>query len=423
MMSKCTKHLLRSLFIVCIICIMIIPLNAIDFDNEWHEVEQVGLQFSNIGSNNFITALGGSSGATIGAVNVPYIREVGEGLNQISPFDGFYITIPLRGDFWQVDASKGFEVRFVVSTQNTYYQECYGMRGYYDALPVDNGSYFPLGIGDWSISSTRFRGVTNTELVKQAYINGSYVDTVLANRDIDAFVETQPLFDDVGCIYNFYINPNIIPNWVRSVTFFIGTNSGAAMRRFCINSVGVRNYNITDELSVQKSILANVQELASRQGMTSDDISSAIVQAYEQLKNEDKTAADDSISELENSVNDILGDLKIEGIQSSLEELAGLFDFSSDSITPFIIDIPETVINLSGRQITVFPNISYNLTANINNILTRTYRRYPEFLVLTNVIGIVLTICIGIACVKIVISLIQSAFSSDTSSTGGNDNV
>lgn len=417
------KKFLVVSFFFCIICtIFVIPASAIDFDNEWHEPDQVGIGFANIPQANFSSFLNTSSVGVFDVVNVPYIREVGQGLNAKPAFNGFFVTIPLRGDFWQVDASKGFEVRFVCSTQDTFFQESHGSRIYYDALPVNVGNYYHLGIGAWQISTTRFKGVTNDELVTQAYINGGYQNLPSSDLlyDIEAYVQTQPLYDDAGCIYNFYINPNVLPNWARSITFFIGTSQSAAQRRFCINSVGVRNYNIQDELSVQKSILATVQELASRQGMSSNDVANAVVEAFEQMQEQEQSVANQSKEELDQSVDDIVSELRLDSIQESLSNITSLFDFSQPD-EPFIVDIDEIRLNLAGKSFVAFPSMTLNISQEIYSMVGRMTASSSTFGTIMTLCGVLLTIVISLSCIKIIIRLFTTVFSSDTNSSKGGD--
>lgn len=399
------------LTVLFVVCCLFCSVSAIDFDNEWHEPEQVGIGFANIPQANFSSFLDTSSVGVFDVVNVPYIREVRQGLNAIPAYNGFFITIPLRGDLWQVDASKGFEVRFVCSTQDTFFQECYASRIYYDALPVNVGDYYRLWTGDWIVSTTRFKGVTSEELVTQAYINGGYQNLPATDSmlDIETYVQTQPLFDDAGCIYNFYINPNVLPNWARSITFFIGTNQSAAQRRFCINSVGVRNYNIQDELSVQKSILSTVQELASRQGMSADQVSNAVVEAFEQIRQEEQNEGDQIVGELDATVDEIVGDLHLDSIQESLDNIGGLFNFNSD-FDALIVDIPRVSIPLGGRSFVAFPGVTWNITKAVNDMLFTARQTYDEFDQVINICGYVIAISITLGCIKIIIGAFLYAF-------------
>ncbi len=332
---------------------------VLNVDGNWHDLQQVSIYTSasstDIGVNRTWDPAWNS------VKTLPYSV-------QTTSQQACYIGIPLRGEDWQVNANEALEIRFNLSLYSTVNDTKYYANFGKVVLPgtkqTPEGDIYPVW---WGASTVFYVSKHGTTMKAYGSPPTGKIDVYksLYGGNTDTTADGLTLYK-YGYLYDI-----VIPaGWLKSTTrtIYIPIDLGATYNDIVYMSYAkVRSVAHLSEYELLTSILSAIQGI---QGMSPEQMQQAVYNALTQFNNDQKTQtqqdADKNEAAIDSAIDKIKQKINIDTIKNAYEPYIALI--TSTETEDFVLHVPETTINLSGQNVRIIPEITYNVTAEVKKL-------------------------------------------------------
>ena len=129
----------------------------------------------------------------------------------------------------------------------------------------------------------------------------------------------------------------------------------------------VRSLDNLSDYEILASILTAIQGI---NGMTPEQMTQAVKQALDMYGAEQDQKAEqaggDAETGIDSAINTIKEKFNIDTIKNAYQPYINLI--TSTETEDFVLHVPETTVNLSGHDVKIIPEITYNVTAEVKKL-------------------------------------------------------
>ena len=402
------KTIKKSVVISIVLIISVLTIHAEDVvlnvDGNWHDLQQVSIYTSQDSRD-----IGSMSTTWDPAWNNVQVLPYSVTANSM---ESCWIGIPLRGEDWQVNADGKFEIRFNLSLYSTVNDSKYYANFGKVKLPYESKT-FPAWWGASSVFYVSKNGTTMTKYISPSTGNiDVYKSTYGGSTEVNAEGLTYYKY---GYMYDIIIPAGWLRNTTR--TLYIPISLSTTYNDIVYMSYAkVRSLDNLSDYEILTGILTAIQGL---NGITPEQMQQAVYNALTQFNNEQQTQtqqeADKNEAAIDSAVDTIKQKFNIDTIKQAYQPYLDLI--TSTDTEDFVLHVPETTVNLSGHDVKLIPEITYNVTAEVKkldnaaaNVSTGSTAGWTTLKTLIGAI-ISISVCTGtVLTIKSLITSVTSAF-------------
>lgn len=405
------KTIKKSVVISIVLLISVLTIHAEDVvlnvDGNWHDLQEVSIYTSQDSRE-----VGSMSTTWDPAWNSVQVLPYSVTANSM---ESCWIGIPLRGEDWQVNANGKFEIRFNLSLYSTVTDSKYYANFGKVKLPYESKT-FPAWWGASSVFYVSKNGTTMTKYISPSTGN---IDVYKATYGGSTEVNAEGLtYYKYGYMYDI-----VIPaGWLRDTTrtLYIPISLSATYNDIVYMSYAkVRSLDNMSDYEILASILSAIQGI---NGMTPEQMTQAVKNALDMYGAEQDQKAEQAGGNAESGIDSAVDTIKqkfnIDTIKNAYQPYLDLI--TSTDTEDFILHVPETTVNLSGKDIKLIPEITYNVTAEVkkldNAAANVSSGSTAGWTTLKTLIGAIISIsvCTGtVLTIKSLITSVTSGFAKD----------
>lgn len=357
------KTLKKSVVISFVLIISVLTVNAADVvlnvDGNWHDLQQVSIYTSATSTDIGVNTTWSPSWNSV--QTLPYSVQAP---NQ----QACYIGIPLRGEDWQVNANEALEIRFNLSLYSSVNDTKYYRNFAQVVMPgtkvTPEGTDYPVWWGANTLFYVSKKGTTMS----------SYVAPTTGQIDVYRSLyggETETTAEGLTFYKYGYLYDIVIPaGWLKSTTrtIYIPIDLAVTYNDIVHMSYAkVRSVAHLSDYEILTSILTAIQGI---EGMTPAQMQQAVYNALKQFNEEQQTQTEQEAQNNEAAINSAVDTIKqkfnIETIKNAYQPYIDLI--TSTETEDFVLHVPETTVNLSGHDVKLIPEITYNVTAEVKKL-------------------------------------------------------
>lgn len=328
---------------------------AINVDGNWHDLQQVSIYTSQDSRD-----VGSMSTTWDPAWNSVQVLPYSVTANSM---ESCWIGIPLRGEDWQVNANGKFEIRFNLSLYSTVNDTKYYANFGKVKLPYESKT-FPAWWGASSVFYVSEHGTTMTKYINPSTGN---IDVYKATYGGSTEVNAEGLtYYKYGYMYDIVIPAGWLRNTTR--TLYIPISLSTTYNDIVHMSYAkVRSLDNMSDYEILASILSAIQGI---NGMTPEQMTQAVKQALDMYGAEQDQKAEQAGNEAEAGIDSAINTIKqkfnLDTIKNAYQPYMDLI--TSTEMEDFVLHVPETTVNLSGHDVKLIPEITYNVTAEVKKL-------------------------------------------------------
>ena len=357
------KTLKKSLVISIVLLISVLTIHAEDVvlnvDGNWHDLQQVSIYTSATSSDIGVNTTWDPAWNSV--QTLPYSV-------QTTAQQACYIGIPLRGEDWQVNANEALEIRFNLSLYSSVNDTKYYANFAKVAMPgkkvTSQGEEYPVWWGASSVFYVSKRGTTMS----------AYGAPTTGQIDVYKSLyggETETTAEGLTFYKYGYLYDIVIPaGWLKSTTrtIYIPVDLAVSYNDIVYMSYAkVRSVAHLSDYEILTSILTAIQGI---EGMTPAQMQQAVYNALKQFNDEQQTQtekeAQNNEAAIDSAVDSIKKKFNIDTIKQAYQPYLELI--TSGEMEDFVLHVPETIVNLSGKEVKLIPEITYNVTAEVKKL-------------------------------------------------------
>ena len=351
-----------AVVISIVLLISVLTIHAEDVvlnvDGNWHDLNQISVYTSTNANDVKVNSTWHTTWDN--PQTLPYSKT------SSSSQKACYIGIPLRGEDWQVNANEKLEIRFNLSlystiASNTNYKN-YGNV----VLPAVKGqASSPVW---WGCPTVFYVNPTSTKMTK--YLKTTTHMTIDVYKTAYGGDETTAADGQIYYKYGYLYDIVIPAGWLGSDTrtLYIPINlDGVDNNIVYVSYAKVRSVAYLSDYELLTSILTAIQGI---NGITPEQMQQAVYNALKQFNDEQQTQTEQEAKDNEAAINSAVDTIKqkfnIETIKNAYQPYLNLI--TSTEVEDFVLHVPETTINLSGQNVKIIPEITYNVTAEVKKL-------------------------------------------------------
>ena len=355
------KKIKKSLVISIVLIISVLTVHAEDVvlnvDGNWHDLNQVSVYTSTNKNDVLVNSTWHTTWDN--PQTLPYSQT------STTSQKSCYIGIPLRGEDWQVNANQKLEIRFNLSLYSTIASNT-NYKNYGDVvLPTKEATAkYPVW---WACPTVFYVNPTSTKMTKYKLTDTQIIDVYKT-----AYGGTESTTADGITYYEYgYLYDIVIPaGWLSSDTrtLYIPINlDGVDNNIVYMAYAKVRSIEYLSDYELLTSILTAIQGI---NGITPEQMQQAVYNAIKQFSQEEQTQleqeANNNKAAIDSAVDSIKKNFNIDTIKQAYQPYLELI--TSTEMEDFVLHVPETSVNLSGKDVKLIPEITYNVTAEVRKL-------------------------------------------------------
>ena len=331
---------------------------VLNVDGNWHDLNQISV-YTSTNANDVLVNQSWHTNYD-NPQTLPYSKT------SSTSQKACYIGIPLRGEDWQVNANEKLEIRFNLSLYSTIASNK-NYKNYGNVvLPAINGqAKYPVW---WGCPTVFYVNPSSTKMAK--YLKTDAQMTIDVYKTAYGGDETTAADGQTFYKYGYLYDIVIPAGWLRSDTrtLYIPINiDGVDNNIVYVSYAKVRSVAYLSDYELLTSILTAIQGI---NGITPEQMQQAVYNALKQFNEEQQTQleqdANSSKGAIDSAVNNIKDKFNLDTIKNAYEPYIGLI--TSTETEDFVLHVPETTLNLSGHDVKIIPEITYNVTAEVKKL-------------------------------------------------------